>query len=110
MVLAVLAVLTGALVAALALPAVGGIGVFTRNTIGNIAFTDLPPELQQPPLSQRSVILAADGSELATFYYENRQSVDLADVAPIMRQSIVAIEDSRFYEHHGVDPQFRCCS
>ena len=105
MVLAVLAVLTGALVAALALPAVGGIGVFTRNTIGNIAFTDLPPELQQPPLSQRSVILAADGSELATFYYENRQSVDLADVAPIMRQSIVAIEDSRFYEHHGVDPQ-----
>jgi len=101
----VLAVLTGALVAALALPVVGGAGVFTRNMIGNVAFTDLPPELQQPPLSQRSVILAADGTELATFYYENRQSVELADVAPIMRQAIVAIEDARFYEHHGVDPK-----
>ena len=52
-VLIVLAVLTGALVAALALPVVGGVGVFTRNMIGNVAFTDLPPELQQPPLSQR---------------------------------------------------------
>jgi len=104
-VLAVLAVLTGGLVAALLLPAVGGVGVFTRNTIGNIAFTDLPPELQQPPLSQRSVILAADGTELATFYYENRQSVDLSDVAPVMREAIVAIEDSRFYEHHGIDPK-----
>jgi len=104
-VIAVLAVLTGALVAALALPVVGGVGVFTRNTIGNIAFTDLPPELQQPPLSQRSVILAADGTELATFYYENRQSVELSEVAPIMRQAIVAIEDSRFYEHHGIDPK-----
>ncbi len=104
-VLIVLAVLTGALVAALALPVVGGVGVFSRNMIGNVAFTDLPPELQQPPLSQRSVILAANGTELATFYYENRQSVDLSDVAPIMRQSIVAIEDSRFYEHHGVDPR-----
>jgi membrane peptidoglycan carboxypeptidase len=104
-VLLVLAVLTGGLVAALLLPVVGGVGMFTRDTIGNIAFTDLPPELQQPPLSQRSVILTADGTELATFYYENRQSVDLTDIAPIMRQAIVAIEDSRFYEHHGIDPQ-----
>jgi membrane peptidoglycan carboxypeptidase len=104
-VIAMLALLTGVLVAALALPVVGGLGVFTRNTIGNIAFTDLPPELQQPPLSQRSVILAADGTELATFYYENRQSVDLSEIAPIMRQAIVAIEDSRFYEHHGIDPK-----
>ncbi len=104
-VLAVLAVLTGGLVAALALPVVGGVGVFTRNTIGEIAFTDLPPELQQPPLSQRSVILANDGTQLATFYYENRQSIPLAQVAPVMRQAIVAIEDSRFYQHHGVDPR-----
>ena len=51
------------------------------------------------------MIKAADGTTLATFYYENRQSVSLDDVAPTMRQAIVAIEDSRFYEHHGVDPK-----
>jgi membrane peptidoglycan carboxypeptidase len=105
MALAVLAVLAGAVAGAMLLPTVGGIGVFTRNEIGTVAFTDLPPQLQSPPLSQRSVILASDGSQLATFYYENRQSVDLTDIAPVMRQAIVAIEDSRFYEHHGVDPK-----
>src|SRR5579875_7008 len=99
-----LALLTGALVAALALPVVGGAGLAVRDMIGNISFTDLPPELQTPPLAQRSVILAADGTELATFYYENRQSVSLSDVAPDMREAIVAIEDARFYEHHGIDP------
>ena len=103
--LVVLSAVSGALVAALALPAVGGAGIATRNAIGTLTFSELPPELRTPPLSQRSVIKAADGTTLATFYYENRQSVDLSDVSPIMRQAIVAIEDARFYEHHGVDPK-----
>jgi membrane peptidoglycan carboxypeptidase len=103
--LMVLSVLVGALVAGLALPAVGGVGVATRDAIGTITFSDLPATLQAPPLSQRSVIKAGDGTTLATFYYENRQSVDLSDVAPVMRKAIVAIEDSRFYEHHGIDPK-----
>ena len=32
-------------------------------------------------------------------------SVPLDQVAPIMRQALVAIEDARFYEHGGVDPK-----
>src|SRR5450432_3052324 len=103
--LGVMSILVGLLVAGLALPAAGGLGVATRNAIGTITFSELPASLQTPPLSQRSVIKASDGSTIATFYYENRQSVDLSDVAPSMRQAIVAIEDSRFYEHHGIDPK-----
>jgi membrane peptidoglycan carboxypeptidase len=103
--LGVLSLLVGLLVAGLALPAAAGLGVTTKNAIGDITFNELPASLQSPPLSQLSVIKAADGSDLATFYYENRQSVSLDDVAPTMRQAIVAIEDSRFYEHHGVDPK-----
>ena len=57
------------------------------------------------PLAQQSRILAADGSLIATPYDENRIVVPLAQVAPVMRQAQVAIEDSRFYEHGGVDPQ-----
>jgi penicillin-binding protein 1A len=34
---------------------------------------------------------------------ESRILVDTADISPIMQQAIVAIEDKRFYEHHGVD-------
>jgi membrane peptidoglycan carboxypeptidase len=103
--LGVLSLLVGLLVAGLALPAAAGLGVTTKNAIGDITFSELPASLQSPPLSQLSVIKAADGTPLATFYYENRQSVALEDVAPTMRQAIVAIEDSRFYEHHGVDPK-----
>ncbi len=105
LILVAFAILAGALVAALALPVVGGAGLETRDVIGNISFADLPASLQSPPLAQRSVILASDGTQLATFYYENRQSVPLDNISPPMRSSIVAIEDSRFYEHHGVDPK-----
>ena len=49
------------------------------------------------------MILAADGTKLATFYYENRVEVPITAVAPIMRKAIVAIEDSRFYEHGALD-------
>jgi membrane peptidoglycan carboxypeptidase len=103
--LGILSILVGLLVAGLALPAAGGLGIATRNAIGTITFADLPASLQSPPLSQRSVIKASDGSTIATFYYENRQSVSLSDVAPTMRQAIVAIEDARFYDHHGIDPK-----
>jgi penicillin-binding protein 1A len=34
---------------------------------------------------------------------ENRVLVDYGDVAPVMKQAIIAIEDRRFFEHRGVD-------
>jgi penicillin-binding protein 1A len=34
---------------------------------------------------------------------ESRILVDTDQISPIMQQAIVAIEDKRFYEHHGVD-------
>src|SRR5205823_11477153 len=57
----------------------------------------------EEPLPQRSRILAADGSEIASLYYQDRFVVPLGQVPPAMRQAIIAIEDSRFYQHHGVD-------
>ena len=49
-------------------------------------------------------MLAKDGSVIATFYSQNRVPVELEQVSPFMRDGIVAIEDSRFYEHGGIDP------
>jgi membrane peptidoglycan carboxypeptidase len=66
-------------------------------------YADLPVDLPAQPLPQRSVILAADGSKIAEFYSENRVLVPLSKVAPIAKQAVVAIEDSRFYLHHGLD-------
>ncbi|MGH8969020.1 MAG: transglycosylase domain-containing protein [Actinomycetes bacterium] len=94
-------VLSGVLVAGLALPLLGSIGLVARES--SEGFENLPAELETPPLPQRSRILASDGSLIATFFYENRAEVPLAEVAPVMRQAVVAIEDSRFYQHGGID-------
>jgi membrane peptidoglycan carboxypeptidase len=66
-------------------------------------YADLPEDLPAQPLPQRSVILAADGSRIAEFHSENRVLVPLSKVAPIAKNAIIAIEDSRFEAHHGLD-------
>lgn len=97
----VFSVIGGLLVGLMAMPFVGGAGVVTRDVVNN--FQNLPASLSTPPLAQRSLILASDGSILATLYYQNRVEVPLSSISPLMRQATVAIEDSRFLEHNGVD-------
>jgi len=97
----VVSVLSGVLVAGLALPVLGSAGIVARKSADG--FEDLPAELEIPPLAERSRILASDGSLIANFYNENRVSVPLTHVSPLMRQAVVAIEDSRFYKHGGID-------
>ncbi|HSN37516.1 MAG TPA: transglycosylase domain-containing protein, partial [Arthrobacter sp.] len=55
--------------------------------------------------SQSTKVLSADGKPIATFFAENRVKVRLDEMSPYMKDAIIAIEDSRFYEHAGVDPQ-----
>ncbi len=96
-----LSVLSGVLVAGVAAPFVGGAGLVAKTTADD--FLALPTELDTPTLSTRSQVLAADGSVIATFYSVNRVAAPLDSIPTTMRQAIVAIEDSRFYEHSGVD-------
>src|SRR5674476_929699 len=96
-------VVLGLLGAGLMMPTVAATGAAARKGVS--IFDSLPGEFTQNPLSQQSRILASDGSLIATPYDENRIIVPLAQVAPVMRQAQIAIEDSRFYEHGGVDPQ-----
>jgi membrane peptidoglycan carboxypeptidase len=68
------------------------------------AYLDLPSDLATPPPAQRSYLYANDGKTLITTFYDvNREDVPLKDVAPAMRDAIVAAEDARFYQHGGVD-------
>jgi membrane peptidoglycan carboxypeptidase len=99
----VTSVVIGLLGAGLVMPAVGATGAATRQ--GVHVFEALPSDFTQTPLSQQSRILAVDGTLISTPYDENRVIVPLAQIAPVMRQAQIAIEDSRFYEHGGIDPQ-----
>jgi membrane peptidoglycan carboxypeptidase len=95
----IVCVVSGLLLAGLALPVVGGLGLVARSG----ASTFEPSALDTPALPQSSRLLDADGRVIATFFDEDRIDVPLSRVAPIMQEAIVAIEDSRFYEHGGLD-------
>ena len=94
---------TGVLVAAVFLPVTGGIGLAARNSVR--AFDEQPCDVEAGVPEQASTMYAADGSVIATFYSQNRTVVPTNKIPKVMRQAIVAIEDRRFYEHHGVDPE-----
>ena len=96
-------VVLGLLGAGLLMPTVAATGAVARE--GVHVFDSLPGEFTQNPLSEQSRILAADGTLIATPYDENRVILPLAQIAPVMRQAQIAIEDNRFYEHGGIDIQ-----
>jgi membrane peptidoglycan carboxypeptidase len=91
----------GVLVAGLLVPAAAVSGSAAS---GSIEFFDtLPAELKVDPPNQTTRILAADGSQIASVYSENRTKVSLDQISPFMREAVIAVEDSRFYDHGGVD-------
>ncbi|MGH8808770.1 MAG: penicillin-binding protein 1A, partial [Noviherbaspirillum sp.] len=48
-------------------------------------------------------LMSADGKQLAVFKRVNRQWVELDQISPHVINALIATEDHRFYEHHGVD-------
>lgn len=94
--------LAGIVVAGVTFPAVAIAGLLAKT--GADGFDRLPSQLVVQQSPQISYVYASDRKTLiSTFYDENRRDVKLADVAQVMRQAIIASEDMRFYEHHGVD-------
>ncbi|MBW8802251.1 MAG: penicillin-binding protein [Catenulisporales bacterium] len=95
--------LAGVLVAGMALPFVGTAGLAAKSASDH--FEDIPDDLKTPDLPQRSQILAADGSVIATVWgdFGNRVIVPFDAISPNVWQALVATEDSRFFEHGGID-------
>jgi membrane peptidoglycan carboxypeptidase len=101
--LVVMVVVAGGLVAAMLLPLVGGAGLVARNSTSLLHA--LPVELTDQTPNGNTTVLAADGSLITEFYENDRTPLTPDQISPVMKQAIVDIEDSRFYEHNGVDAQ-----
>lgn len=91
----------GLLVAGLAIPFAGVAGLTSKSISESLE--DLPAELLAEPLAQQTQVVATDGTLIATWFDQNRLNVQLDQVAPIMQQAVLAIEDYRFYEHGALD-------
>ncbi|HUH11516.1 MAG TPA: PBP1A family penicillin-binding protein [Longimicrobiales bacterium] len=55
----------------------------------------------EPP--QASRVFAMDGALLADLSPQRRVVVDLEEISPLLREGVLAVEDRRFWSHHGVD-------
>jgi penicillin-binding protein 1A len=78
-----------------------GFGLWVMNVAA-----DAPPisQLQPVDVGENSIIYAADGSRLGYIQSDTaRTPVDLDQIPEDLQDATIAIEDSRFYEHHGVD-------
>ncbi|HGO5823553.1 TPA: penicillin-binding protein 1A [Mannheimia haemolytica] len=69
--------------------------------------SDLPDvaKLKTVELQQPMQIFTLDGKLIGEVGEERRIPVKLADVPPMLIKAILATEDSRFYEHKGIDPK-----
>ena len=63
----------------------------------------LDPEAQRGDVN--TVVYASNGRSVLAVLRgdESRVLVDTEEIAPIMRQAIVSVEDQRFFEHNGID-------
>ncbi|MBQ3676252.1 MAG: transglycosylase domain-containing protein [Bacteroidales bacterium] len=60
-------------------------------------------ELKNPQQCVASEVYADDGRLIGKFFYENRTPVTYEDLSPLLINTLIATEDTRFYEHHGID-------
>jgi len=54
-------------------------------------------------MESASVILDRNGKIFGQIYVENRQTVPYEQLPPDLINAVVAVEDAKFYQHHGYD-------
>ncbi|MGF9753808.1 transglycosylase domain-containing protein [Microvirga sp. 0TCS3.31] len=100
-VMAAVAVVMGVLVACLAIPFAGLVGVAAKDV--SKGMVNLPESLEAKDLSQKTRIYDANGNLIASLYDQNRINVPLSSISRPMVKAIVAIEDYRYYDHGALD-------
>lgn len=92
----------GLLVAGLALPYVGGLGLVARHEASK--FLDTACNIQETPPPQKTTLYARDGKTvIANLFIQDRVPVSLKEIPKYLQDALIATEDRRFYSHHGVD-------
>ncbi|WP_415764318.1 penicillin-binding protein 1A [Paraburkholderia sp. J10-1] len=74
-------------------------------TAALIPFTPRLGDIRKARVDRPALILSADGNVLAEFKPVNREWVTLNQISPHVVDALIATEDHRFYEHHGIDLQ-----
>ncbi|WP_011300989.1 penicillin-binding protein 1A [Cupriavidus necator] len=68
-----------------------------------IPFTPGISDIRKARFERPAQVLSSDGKELAVFKWANRDWVKLSEISPSVVDALIATEDHRFYQHHGLD-------
>jgi len=81
------------------------VGLLATGVIVAITLADLPrtDSLREVQLQEPMRVFSADGVLMAEFGAERRRPVPFAEIPPRLVDAFLATEDSRFFEHEGVD-------
>ncbi|MCD4833989.1 MAG: PBP1A family penicillin-binding protein [Bacteroidales bacterium] len=82
--------------------------IFTLVVLVKIGvFGNLPTyaELKQIKNNTATNIYSVDNTLLGRYYYQNRTNASIEEIPAHLLNALVATEDIRFYEHHGIDPE-----
>ena len=68
-------------------------------------FGSLPGQSELSKIKQNtaSEIYSVDGKLMGRYYIQNRITIDNKNISKYVKDALVATEDSRFFEHEGVD-------
>ncbi|WP_173678632.1 penicillin-binding protein 1A [Burkholderia singularis] len=88
----------GVVLAVAAVPA-----LFVLYVLALIPFTPGIGDIRKARVDAPAQILSADGKLLAEFKPSNREWVPLPGISPKVVDALIATEDHRFYQHHGLD-------
>ncbi|HET9949705.1 MAG TPA: PBP1A family penicillin-binding protein [Longimicrobiales bacterium] len=73
----------------------------------NLCAGDACPSIAQVQTfehEQTTKVLAADGRLITEFGFERRTPISIHALPEYVPQAVIAVEDKRFYRHHGFDP------
>jgi len=77
--------------------------LFVMISKGKLGVMPTFEELENPFISQASIIYSEDGVELGSYFIENRKDITYRDLSPNVVNALVATEDIRYFEHSGID-------
>jgi penicillin-binding protein 1A len=78
-------------------------GLVLLYVLAMLPFTPSTKDLRKAKSEIPAAVMSSDGVVLAEFRRLNRQWVPLDRISPHVVNALIATEDHRFYDHHGMD-------
>ena len=68
-------------------------------------FGEIPDKKELSSINHQvaTEVFSADSVLLGRYYFQERSTVPPESITPALKNALVATEDVRFYEHHGID-------